>query len=498
MKTRTDAIASASWCALAAAGIAFWFVVGFPFGHHNESYDWVAWISTPDAASVCWHRFYGAGGYRPLAMSIAWGLFRASGGSLVPIQLFNFLLTVLAWWTLARSAAQPRTFALAALVSGGVLFAGYIFLFHLHGVFYGPLLLWLALAVRAAERDLTGRSVAIVFAAALVAALAHTFALVLGLAFFAGAAIERGWLRRPGAVAFAALAMVLGAALIVMVAPRALLSASGPGLLALVASFRAVEVNRVVSVVVAAFAVATVLTTRWPGRGVTWTAIAAVIAGAGLLLMNGLPLVFLWLVAGWIKAARHGRWTLALLLAASLGLAYAGGSGSPTYGLFAIALLTYLVAVDAEAPERLLAWLRPAHAMVAASLLLVLALVVRSDRPVPLVSRLALPVLAERERTHQSERLLRELLDSPWRRHPVRLAEDAATPAASGGAIERGQRPPTNQVCLDAFLLHARGTPDSSAAPVILTFGGGPTPGRRLFVVPGRHAGEAVASIATP
>ena len=72
----------AAWCALAASGIAFWFVVGFPFGHHNESYDWVAWIGTPDLASVAWRRFFGAGSVRPLAMSLAWATHMWSTGVL--------------------------------------------------------------------------------------------------------------------------------------------------------------------------------------------------------------------------------------------------------------------------------------------------------------------------------------------------------------------------------------------------------------------------------
>lgn len=483
-----------AWWALATGGIVFWFLIGFPFAHHNESYDWVAWVGTPDLAEVAWHRFFGGGGYRPLSMSLAWGLYRVGDGSLVPVQLFNFALTVLAWWTLARAAPFRRVFAVAALVSGGVLFSGYIYLFHLHGIFYGPVLLWLAVALRASEGSLSPRALALLFGLALVVALAHTYALVLGLAFVAGVILERGWLRGPRAVALVGTTLLLGLTLVVLVAPH-LLAASGRGLAAVFTSFRALEVHPLVSLVSALFALAMVATTRWPGRVFAGVALATTVLVAALLLRGGVPVVFLWLVAGSVKACVHRRWVLALMLGASLGLPYAGGSGSPTYAIFTLALLTALVAVDAERAERLLAGLRPAHALVGLVALVTLAMMVRGGVPVPGLSALARPLLAERERTHQSERLLRRILASSWRDHPVRLANDALAPTETGGAIDRRRRPPTQQVCLDAYLDHARGEPDSTAGPIVLTFGGGSVPGRRLFVEPGRFAGEAVASV---
>ncbi|MEO6462038.1 MAG: hypothetical protein ABIP29_03095 [Candidatus Eisenbacteria bacterium] len=489
--------AASAWAALATAGLAFWFLVGFPFGHHNESYDWVAWIGTPDLASVAWHRFFGAGGYRPLAMSVAWLSYRAGDGSLVPIQLFNFALTLAAWWTLAAAAPCRRTFSLAALVAGGVLFAGYIFLFHLHGVFYGPLLLGLALAVRAAEKPLAPSGLALLGAGTLVAAAAHTYALALGLAFVAGTAIERGWLRDRRRFALALVVAALGLALIVLVAPRDLWSATSRGLLALVTSFRAVEVNRVVALVAALLAIVTAATTRWPfGRAGRTAALLVTLVGVVGCMATSLPVVFAWLVVGLVKAALHGRWTLAFLLLASLGLPYAGASGSPTYAIFALLLLTWILALDADGFERAAARLAPAHAWAATAALVVLGLVVGRGVEVPGVSHLARPLLAEKERTHQGERLLAQVLSSPWRTHPVRLAAAALAPTEAGGAVDRRERAPTNQICLDNYLNHARGVADPAAAPVVLSFGGGGrTSGSGVLVVPGRWAGDAVAAL---
>ena len=497
---RADA---AAWSALAVAGLAFWFFVGFPFGHHNESYDWVAWIGTPDLSSVAWHSFFGSGGYRPLSMSIAWLLYRVGDGSLVPIQLFNFTLTVIAWTLLAAAAPFRRTFALAALVSGGVLFAGYIFLFHLHGVFYGPLLLLLALLVRASERPPAAGRLGLLIVLAAVVAAAHTFALAFTVAFVAGLAIERGWLRdRRRLLAGVAIAVV-GVALIGLVAPKALWSASvvERGTLALVTSFRAFEVNRVVTVVLALLAAATAATTATPRPFVGGVRIAGALGVAAVAAAAGAPLGFVWIAFGLVKTVVHGRWTLAFLLLASLALPYAGLSGSPTYALFTFALLTWILALDAPAIEARLAFLRPAHAWALTGVLVLLGAAVGNGVPVPLVTRLAHPVLAEKERTHQGEVLLERVLASDWRTHPIRLAVDQAAPTEARGAVERGERAPTNQICLDNYLLHRRGAADPTATPVILSFGVEATerkPGSAFLVVPGRHAGDAMAVLAGP
>ena len=63
---------------------------------------------------------------------------------------------------------EVRLFSLFALVAGGVFFAGYIWAFHLHGIFYGPLLLYVAALLRLASGPLDLRTLLAVFVGALV------------------------------------------------------------------------------------------------------------------------------------------------------------------------------------------------------------------------------------------------------------------------------------------------------------------------------------------
>jgi hypothetical protein len=488
---------SFAWPLLAVSGIAFWFLLGFPFGHHNESYDWVAWIETPNLASVAWHHFFGAGGYRPLAMTVAWFLYRVADGSLVPIQLFNFATTALAWWTLCRAANAPRTFALAALVSGGVLFAGYLYLFHLHGVFYGPMLLWLACAIRAYLDGMTRNRLGALSLAALFVVMFHPYTIVFDLALVGGSMIELGWLKNPRARWVAIAAGIVGAIFIFALSPATLYRVSDAGLRGLVTSFRATEVKSAVSLVCLLLAGATMLSTRFGSRSAKFAGWIALGAGAVVLAATHFPFAPLWLVACLVKACVHRRWTLAFLLAVSLGLPYAGATGSPTYAVFALTLGTVVTAVDWVGAERVLDRVRPVHALAVVGLLVALGATLRAGVHVPVVSTIAHPVLAESERTHQMEELLRQFLASPWRDRPVLLENGAPSPTEAEGALDRQHRPPTQQICLDAFLLKRRGPPRAGAPPVILSFGGGArvSNAEKVLTVPGRYAGEATAHV---
>jgi hypothetical protein len=484
------------FAALALGGLAFWFVIGFPFAHHNESYEWVRWVGA-DLGSVVGQHFHGAVGYRPVAMLLAWVLYRVDGGSLVAVQLFNFACTALAWWTLLRAASSRRAFALAALVVGGGLFSGYIYLFHLHGVFYGPLLLWLAWVVATSAEELTaGRLLRFALSVVLVAMI-HPFAVAFGVAFLGAALLERGWLRDPRRLALAAGAVAVGLALLLAVTPGNPLAGREVKLAALVASMRALEANRIVTMACLVLAVATAAGTERIGRTGRLGAAALVVTLAPVLGRLELPLTLVWLAAAIARTIIERRWTLAALLVTAVALPYAGGTGSPTYAVFAVALATFALAGHWDDAERVLVALRPAPVAGAAVALLALALVVRSGVRVPVVSALARPVIAERERSHQLDRMLRELLDSPWRSHPVYLAVESRAPVASGGGLDRERRPPTQQVCLDAFLEHARGAADSSATPIELHFADRPRePGARAILsLDGEAAGDAFAVV---
>jgi hypothetical protein len=431
-------------------------------------------------------------------MTTAWASYRWSGGSLVPIQLFNAAFTLAAWMMLILAVRERRTMALAALAAGGALFTGYIYLFHLHGVFYGPMLLWLAVAVRfCLARKPTPRHYTLVAALALVAAAYHPYTLVLAFALAVAAPFEFRWFTDRRAVALVVLLAAAGAALIWLVWPRHLTTQTAEKLGALLASARTLEVVRPVSIVALVAAAATAWMTRWPealGRRAPLVAVFVTSLMGLAALGLGAPVVCVWIAASLVKLVVHRRWTLATMLAASIGLPFAGGSGSPTYAVFAIALATVALAVDADGIEFALARVPNRVPWSVAVLVIALAGALRSGVEVPGVSRIVQPVIAERERTHQLAQLLERILSDPATRAlPVELGDAALSPVEGATSADRSRRAPTQQLCLDAYLSYVRGEPDPGNTRIVVAFGlPGGGEGHELSE-PSRHAGWAVA-----
>jgi hypothetical protein len=117
---------------------------------------------------------------------------------------------------------------------------------------------------------------------------------------------------------------------------------------------------------------------------------------------------------------------------------------------------------------------------------------VREGWPVPIVSRVAQPLLAEGERTRQLEVLASRLMGSAWKAHPVHFATDYTMPV-NADAVDRRLRPPTEDAHLRTWLDWKRGGPAGGRDTHVLAFGGETRPGMdTLFVAHGRYAGDAL------
>src|SRR5262249_46466561 len=245
---------------------------------------------------------------------------------------------------------ERHVLAPLALVVGGVFFAGYIWVFHLHGIFYGPLLLYVASMVRAARGPLDLRTLLGTFVGGVLTALAHPYALPLAIAFALGAVIETPFLRsRAGA---AALAIVLTGSLAVyllLVPVNSRVVPSAP-LAGLITSFKTGEVNAV-GAIVAALLAAWTGSRAWPGPpGLAAALLTLLLAGASMAA--GLPVLPLWIAWAAVRSARHGRWALVALLAASALLPIANPTGSPTYSIFAVFVAACATPLDESGPRR--------------------------------------------------------------------------------------------------------------------------------------------------
>ena len=475
----------AVWCALAIAGLSFWFWIGFPFANHNESYAWIAQFRAMDLHDSLTRHLVGVANWRPLGTGWAWILWHVAHGSIVPVELLNYFVAAAAWAWLAWRLPDRRFFSVAAFLVGGALFSGYVYLFHLHGIFYSPLLFFVALLL-GARTGVGTRGLFTAFVLAATTALFHPFTLPLFAAYVGGLWLER----RVPFLAMAACVAACGALALVLLAGGRSVPIGAETWSGLAVSYRMVEVHPAASAVAVLLVIATVGTARLSGPA-RWTlapALALLAMGLALAGQSALPV---WILACLIKLARDGRWSWAAMLALAAIFPIAYPTGSPTYTIPALMIVTATLAWHAEAGEAVLARLPDVAAAAVAILVVILVLAVRADIHVPVVSRLADPLLAERERTRQMESVLVWALASPYRHDALVLYREARSPNEAQNAVERRHRPPTQQSHLDRYLAEERGAP-SGTDSLVVSFGSEAVPaGTLVYSAPGRHAGEA-------
>jgi hypothetical protein len=123
---------------------------------------------------------------------------------------------------------------------------------------------------------------------------------------------------------------------------------------------------------------------------------------------------------------------------------------------------------------------------------------VRAGINVPIVTKAAAPLLAERERTYQLEHILAWLHNSDYCGYEVAFAENAGSPLDSiENAITRRNRPPAAledvQLFWNSVLQCQRGErPNTKAETAVVTFGGSALANSRpVFQIPGRYSGDA-------
>lgn len=475
---------------LAMSGLAFWLVIGLPWGAHNESFDWIVRLEQRSLWGALFEKFPSVLSLRPLGTGPAWALYRLGGHDVGLVQMVNAVLALAAWGWAASGARERRLFSLLSLVAGGVFFAGYIWVFHLHGIFYGPLLLFVVALARSARGPLDLRTLLGVFVGALVTSLAHPYALPLAVAFALGATIETPMLRsRAGATALG-MVMCGAAAAYLLLVPGHNRDIDGEPLVGLLTSYRTLEVNAIGSGVAGLLAAWTA-TRTWPGgAGMLAGVLTLGLAAAGVAF--GLPILPLWLAWAAAKSVRHGRWAMAGLLVGCALLPLPNPTGSPTYGICAVLVAVCASALDEGASDRALHAFGPRTAGALVALVLAVALAVRAGLPVPIMSRLAAPILAEGERTRQFEVLVARLMDSEWRGEPARFLRSARSPA-DANALDRRFRPPTDDHHLATWLDWKRGGPPTGNDTLVFGFGGDALPGMdTVLFARGRYAGDAL------
>lgn len=478
---------------LSVLGLSFWFIVGFPFANHNESYVIVAQLKGMSLADATLGHIYPVANFRPLGQAVAWLGYHLGGGSIAGVELFNYAGAALAWLMVFIALRERRVFALVALLAGGVLFSGYIYLFHLHGVFYSPMLLFMALLFFWETRPVTRPLLLGVSIAGLCASFFHPYALPIYLAAIAGFLLERPEELRPHRRILAVGGVIAFALLIIMVVlPRHESVMTGAEMTSgLVASYRMVEVNTAVSIVAAVLAILTGLSLPGSqGRRLLGGLLALALSAGAVAL--GVPVIFVWIAVALVKVLLMKKWWLVFVIGGTALFPAPAATGSPTYAVFVILACAGTVALGWDGGERLFGWVADLAGALAIAATVVVLILLRSGTELPVISRIAHPVLAEREKTAQLEEITQWLIRSPYVQYEPVFIRASANPREASDAIDRTFRTPTNQEYLSKYMRVMRPGDAAPGRIVLLGFGGeGANGGTQIFETIGPHAGPA-------
>jgi hypothetical protein len=279
---------------------------------------------------------------------------------------------------------------------------------------------------------------------AFVLVLWHPFATAIFVSYYFGSCIDTFQHRTTRGHVLSAAVLLLGTlavAAAVLVFPRTQ-TPIDTRLSGFLACYRTNEINLAVSFVAFLLSQMVVMSTTLAVRR---KLIASLLSTAlcVVCLLSGTPLLLVWMLLCLMKLIHLRLWRLFFLLLTALLFPFGGSTGTPIYALFALIVAVYVTPLGWLRAEKALSFLRPRHVVGVIVTAALVVMMVRAGVYVPVVTRLAAPLLAERERTYQLETVLAWLHASPYCHYQIAFADDAPSPVDSlTSALTRRNRPP--------------------------------------------------------
>ena len=440
---------------LTFSGISFFFFLGFPFGNHQESYMWIPQLERLSFPETFINKVEPVANHRPLGIACAWITYHLSKG-LVLQQLVNWLFVLASFAVLFRFSSNRRLFSLVAFFTGAGFFSGYIYLFHLQGVFYGPLQLYIAFLLIIAGRKLfLSKKVYIsLFVCTAIVALFHPFALLVFILFSAGIAVE-GRILKSNSV-WVGIIIVMNVMLWWLLVPSLPSMNIASAVRGALLSYQLTEINSILTILSFLLTAISIYDIGLARRYKLLT-IIAVTGGAILFYVSQIPIMLLWIAACGIKMITLRKWSILFLIISTSLFPLATGTGSPTYVVFVVMVCIYSTAFQSsfslagKSTYALAAFTIPVLGIILLATLLHYRL--------PVIDKFILPILAEKEKTWQMERIIeKHVSDFALQGYHLILADSANFPVLSGNNLNRIHRPPTHQFFLDYYLNQSKTT----------------------------------------
>ena len=288
---------------------------------------------------------------------------------------------------------------------GGILFAGFGHLFHLHGLYYSVVLLFLSLLFYFYKKSRSTSNLIYTTILAVIAGLFHPLALLFHIFYLIGNTFEKR--KNPAKKHFVIVSgiILLEIILLLILSPGQKLNLSVENLSGLMGIFQSFEANKLVTVFLVLFGLLSVFSLDVSRLYKIYFSAALIVISA-ICYLTSLPLLIVAALACSAKLIYMKRWTILSLLIITFFFTIFTNVESGHLKFFILFVLAYSISLDWKWLEDNLAFvsLRTGYTVILITVLLVFLL--KSDFKIPLLSKLSNSILAKKESTYQLEDII--------------------------------------------------------------------------------------------
>ena len=429
-------------------GISFWFFLGFPFANYHESYEWIAQFNTNSVSDVVFQAIGHYSSYRPLGQATAITLYKLFNDSMLPIQLFNYCIIVVSFFILISASNEKKGLSLVLAIVGGFFFMGFSILFHLHGLYYSSLLLLIAVLVYFYHKPISVQNLLLIFLVVLITSLFHPYAIYIFIFFTAGYFIEKRKLLLFNHYILGFSFIIIGIVLAIILVPDQTIHWEVKKLLSV---YKPLDKNLIMSAISVFLSLLTI-------RSIKIDINLKNYFSAGILLLVvifyvlSVPVIFAWFLSAIFKTSFLNRWTLVFLIAATLFFPMITGFESRHLYFLILIVCAYTVPLDWELMESKLNFIDGKKTFIVLICVLLLFLILKQGIHLPVISNIVKPLLVEKEKTHQLEKIVSWLIKSEYKEYNIKFVSEYSTGSGVKNEDRSSQRFPTKNIYLNNYL----------------------------------------------
>jgi hypothetical protein len=471
-------------------GLAFWFLLAFPFANRNESYSWIVQFEKMNFKEILIDKFPSIKNLRPLGQAIPWAIYKISGKSIYAVQVINFLIVLFAWFILVRASDSKLILCLFFMLIGGLYISSFYYIFNLHGFFYSPLILSIAVLYDFRNHILIIKEFSKVFFLFIIFALIHPFAAIILLSFLLGKLIENRKTISRRTLSIFILVIIIFTLLIKILVPSQGIPVEKENFEGLIKTYENLELGGILSVVSIFFALTQVVLVK--NSKERYIYIGCLFLFSFVFFHYSFPLIFLLFIISAIKLMIFDKWSILFLMSASFLFPLIAESGAATKACMLLTIFPVALHLGFKDIEKIIPNIKKEIPIAAFVFMIFLSLSLRIGVKIPIISNVVSPILVAKEKTFQLEKIIN------WKIHSKEFKKVSMILWGKENKdkslkLNRKQIPPTSQKYLNEYLEYkgALNTKQTKKELLVcfgdIKFGNGSL----LYSVSGEFAGEA-------